>query len=88
MKLSFEDEDSFKEAVGSLNFNKPPSDPNSLALSEVGNSSIPAQEMNEGIPFNNSPNHLDSLGGAGGSGSADMPPQERNDEIEMVARDA
>ena len=89
MKLSFDDEDSFKEAVvGSLNFNKPPSDPNSLALPEVGNSSIPAQEMNENIHFNNSPIHPDSLGGAGGSGSADTPPQGRSDEIEIVARTA
>ena len=87
MKLSFEDEDSFKEGVGSLNFNKPPSDPNALVLPEVGNSSIPAQEMNEDIRFDNSSNHLDSLGGAGGSGSADTPLQERSDEIEIVARD-
>ena len=30
----------------------------------------------------------DSLGGAGGSRSADMVPQERSDEIEIVAWDA
>ena len=81
MKLSFDDEDSFKE---SLNFNKPPSDPNALELPEVGNSSIPDQEMNDDIR----PIHLDSFGGAGGSRSADMVPQERSDEIEIVARDA
>ena len=77
MKLSFDDEDSFKEA---LDFNKPPSDPNALVLPEVGNSSIPDQEMNEDIR----PNHLDLLEGTGGSGSA---AQERRDEIEVVARD-
>ena len=83
MKRSFDDEDSFKE---SLDFNKPPSDPNALVLPEVGNSSIPAQEINEDIR----PNHLDSFGGlgAGGSGSADTPAQEWGDEIEVVARDA
>ena len=80
MKLSFDDEDSFK---GSLDFNTPPSDPNALVLPDVGNSTIPDQEMNEDIR----PNHLDSLGlgGMGGSGSA---AQERSDEIEVVARDA
>ena len=30
MKLSFDDEESFKEAVGSLCFDNPPSDPNAL----------------------------------------------------------
>ena len=30
MKLSFDDEESFKEVVGSLCFNEPPSDPNTL----------------------------------------------------------
>ena len=41
MKLSFDDEDSFMEVVGSLCFNNPPSDLNSetQALDEVGSSS-------------------------------------------------
>ena len=34
MKLSFEDEESFKEAVGSLCFNNPPSDANIEYTSE------------------------------------------------------
>ena len=38
MGLSFNDEEFFKEAVGSLNFNNPPSDPDSLQ--GVGSSSI------------------------------------------------
>ena len=44
MRLSF-DEESFKEAVGSLHFNTPPSDPNSLQ--RVESSSMPPQEKNE-----------------------------------------
>ena len=48
MRLSFDDEESFKEVVGSLHFNNPPSDPNSetQALGEV-DSSMPTQEENE-----------------------------------------
>ena len=59
MKLSFDDEESFKEIIGSLCFNNPPSDPNSetQALDEVdtlGSSSINSmlpQEMNEPEDF-------------------------------------
>jgi hypothetical protein len=54
MKLSFDDEDSFKEVVESLRFYNPPSDPNlnsvALALQEVdGSSDVPPQERNEDI---------------------------------------
>ena len=45
MRLSFDDEESFKEAAGSLNFNNPPSDPDSLQ--GVGSSSMPPEERNE-----------------------------------------
>ena len=48
MRLSFDDEESFKEAVGSLNFNNPPTDPDSLQ--RVGSSSsMPPEERNEDI---------------------------------------
>jgi hypothetical protein len=42
MRLSFDDEESFKEVVGSLRFDNPPSDPNSVALTlqEMGSSSM------------------------------------------------
>ena len=53
MGLSFDDEESFKEGVGSLNFYNPPSDPNTPALGSSG--SIPLQEMDEDICFNNCP---------------------------------
>ena len=47
-RLSLDDEEYFKEAVGSLNFNNPPSDPDSLQ--RVGSSSgMPPEERNEGI---------------------------------------
>ena len=52
MRLSFDDEESFKEAasagLGSLKFNNPPSDPD--LLQQVGSSSsMPPQEGNEDI---------------------------------------
>jgi hypothetical protein len=82
MRLSFDDEESFKEVVGSFRFNNPPSDPNSvaLALREVGsNSSMVPQERNEDIYFNNSPSDPNSLGRVGST------PQERSEDIEVIA---
>ena len=49
MRLSFDDEESFKESaggLGSLNFYNPPSDPDSLQ-GVGGSSSMPPQERNE-----------------------------------------
>jgi hypothetical protein len=46
MRLSFDDEDSFNEVVGSLRFDNPLSDPNSLG--RVG-STTPSQERSEDI---------------------------------------
>ena len=85
MKLSFDDEESFKEVVGSLRFDNPPSDPDSvpvaLTLQEVGSSSVPPQdsERNEDICFNNSPSDLNSLALGGVDSTA---PQERSDRDE------
>ena len=73
MRLSFEDEDSFKEAVGSLCFNNPPSDPNTMG----SNSSLRPQEWSEDICFNNPSIDPNTLGGTGNSSST--PPQERNE---------
>ena len=39
MKLSFEDQESLKEAAGSLCFNNPPSDPNILQMGALGSTS-------------------------------------------------
>ena len=44
MGLSFDDEESFKESVGSLKFNNPPSNPDSLQSSS---SIMPPEERNE-----------------------------------------
>jgi hypothetical protein len=84
MRLSFDDEDSFKEVVGSLRFDNPPSDPNSviLALQEVGGGSMPDQEWNEDICFNNSPSGPNSLALGGVDSTA---PQERSDDIDIIA---
>ena len=58
MGLSFDDEDSFMEAAGSLVFNNPPSDPNPLTLQgmelESSGSNMAPQERNEDICFTNS----------------------------------
>ena len=75
MRLSFDDNESFKEAVGSLRFNNPPSDPNTLQ--QMGSSgSMPPQdsERNEDNPLSD----LNTLWRVGSSG---MPPQERSEVI-------
>ena len=54
MRLSFDDEESLKEAVGSLRFNNPSSDPNTLQ--EMGSMSAQDSERIEDFCFNsNSP---------------------------------
>ena len=55
MRMSSDDEESFKEAVGSLYFNNPPSDPDSLQ--GVGSSSsMLLEERNEDMPVLSDPN--------------------------------
>ena len=60
MRTTFNDEESFKEVVGSLCFNNPSSETDSvtevLQVREVG------YEKNEDICLNNSPNDPNSLG--------------------------
>jgi hypothetical protein len=84
MRLSFDDEESFKDVVGSLRFDNlnPPSDLNSVALSlqEADGSDEPFQERNEDICFNNSPSDLNSLVRVGSTLS-----QERSDDIDIIA---
>ena len=53
MKLSFDDEESFKEAIGSLCFNDPLSDPN--PLQPMGSMLPQDSERNEDICFNDPP---------------------------------
>ena len=84
MKLSFEDEDSFKEAVGSLNFNNPQSDPDSLQ--GLGSSSMPAEERNEDI--DNAPSDSNIIlqvprvpvGSSSSTGTSSTTPQERSED--------
>ena len=87
MRLSFDDEESFKdsEVVGSLRFNNFPSDPNSVTQTlqdrEVGGSSMPL-ERNEGVCFNNSPSDPNSLGQV----QIDYtPPQLSSEDIDIIA---
>ena len=84
MGLSFDDEESFKEGVGSLNFYNPPSDPNTPALGSSG--SIPLQEMDEDICFNNCPSDDSNSLQLGSCTSSDnIPPEERIEVIYILA---
>ena len=80
--LSFDDDESFKEGVGSLVFYNPPSQPNIQALGST--CSIPLQEMNEDhdICFNHSPSDdPNPLRRVGSSSSSNILPEER---IEVI----
>jgi len=89
MRLSFDDEESFKEVVGSLSFNHNPArDPDSLteSLQVMGGSSLgssmPHQERNEDICFDISPNDPNfSLGRVGSS----TPSQEKSEDIDIIS---
>ena len=88
MKLSFDGEESFKEAagLGSLNFINPPSDPNSLLQLGSSSNSMPYREGNEDVAFNNLPSDPNIIlevrrvpkGGISSSGST--PPQEWSED--------
>ena len=72
MKLSFDDEESFKEAVGTLCFNNPPSIPN--ALQPIG-SKLPQdseRNSNEDTGFNNPPSDPNTLRGVGSGSSINV----------------
>ena len=86
MRLSTDDNESFKEAIGSLRFNNPPSDPNALQPVPVeSSSSMQLQEgpeetrRGEDICFSNppsGPNTLQQL-----ESGCSMSPQERIENI-------
>ena len=81
MRLSFNDEESFNEAAGSLNFNNPSSDPDSL-LGLGSSSSMPAEERNEDHDIDNSPSdqniilEVRRVPVGSSSGTYSTPPQE------------
>ena len=92
MKLSFDDEESFKEAVESLRFNNPPSDPDTRQIGVESNSSMPLQDQDQerneviDICFNSPTSGPNTLRRMGSSSSMPSPGQERGEEIEMVRR--
>jgi hypothetical protein len=53
MKLSFDDKESFMEAVGSLRFNNPPSDPSPNTTHPSQQVPVGTQEESEDIGINN-----------------------------------
>ena len=67
MKLSFDNEESFKEAVESLCFINLPSDPNTLQ--RMGSMPPLDSERNEDICFNNFPSDSNILRRVGSSSS-------------------
>ena len=84
MKLSFDDEETFKEAAESLRFSNLPNYTDTLALQRVGSSStgsMPAlQERNEDICFINppsDPNTTIQQLGVGSSSLSSTPSRER-----------
>ena len=73
MKLFFDDEESFKEAVGSLCFDNPPSYPNSLQ--PMGSMMLPQdseRNSNEDFGFNNPPSDPNTLRGVGSGSSINV----------------
>ena len=93
MRSSVDDNESFKEAAGSLCFYNPPSDPNLLERVPVGSSGVQPQESpeenrrSEDVCFNNPPGPLASNPNTlrRMESYSNMPPQERN-EITTVSR--
>ena len=78
MRLSFDDEEPFEESVGSLNFNNPPSDSDSLQ--GVGSiSSMPPEERNH----DEDPNAILEVPREP-VGSSSMPPEERNEDPNVI----
>ena len=67
MKLTFNDEESFKEAVESLRLNNPPSNPNSFQ--RMGSMLIQDSERNEDICINNPPSDPNIIRRVGSSSS-------------------
>ena len=81
MRSSSDDNESSVEEAGSLRFNNPPSDPDSLQ--QMGSSgSVPPQdsERNEDICFDNDPSALRQVG------SSSMLPQETSEDIRFNNR--
>ena len=81
MRLSFDDEESFKEAAGSLRFNNPPSDSSSLQQME-SKGIMPPQEISDDICFDSLPNDPNIILQVqrvpmGSSGSDSTLPQEK-----------
>ena len=83
MRLSFDDEESFKEAAGSLRFNNPPSDPDTQGLQRVPVGSMLSQdsERNEDICFNDPPSDPDALPNTWRVGSSGSTPSQERIEV-------
>ena len=84
MRSSIDDNESFVEAAGSLRFNNPPTDPNTLQQELVGSSGMQPQEWSEDGCFNNPslPNVLNTIRGMGSSSSIVMQPTLSELELE------
>ena len=75
MRLSFDDKESFKESLGSLNFNKPPS--HSDSLQGVG-SMLPEERNHDEDPNVILEVRREPVG------SSSMPPEEKNEDPNVI----
>ena len=85
MRSSIDDNESFVEAAGSLRFNNPSTDPNTLQQELVGSSGMHPQEWSEDSCINNPslPNDLNTIRKMGSSSSSIvMPPNLSDLELE------
>ena len=81
MKLSFDDEESFKEAVESLRFNNPASDPN--AQQQMGSSNSVPLEDSEWSEENTIPSDLITLRRVGSNSSLSIQETRRSVDIQV-----
>ena len=79
MRLSSDDEESFKEAIGSLNFNNPPSDPDSLQGVGSSSSILPEERNEDNQPLASDPNIILEVQRVV-TGSTSSPPQEGSED--------
>ena len=79
MRLSFEDEESFKEAVESLRFNNPPSDPNAHQQIGSGNS-LPLEDFEDNFTPSDP---ITTLRRVGSSSSLSIQETRRNGDVQV-----
>ena len=84
MRLSFEDEESFKEAVESLRFNSPLSDPNINAQQQMGSrNSMPLEDSERNYDNITPSDPITTLQRVGSSSSLSIQETQRNEDVQV-----